>query len=156
MAEFDAGATTAAARAKIRTVSRCGCCCRRPGDLFTSFVWHLYVGLAGDFLRVSAGTRTSCALHAKSNSADPDSVSTTIHCWGSRSNALLDHLVVEKKNGGNSYGHEQISLGNDHACVAGKKADESSESAQAQLECWWMAGSDFNAHRVPFGLEMVG
>jgi len=115
---------------------------------------------AGNFLQVSAGTRTTCALREEIEAAvddgDSDVTSTTIHCWGSRANSVLDHLAMKEQTNDNSHDHIQISLGQDHACASGKNADESSDSAQTSLECWWMAGSDFNAHRIPVGLEMAG
>ena len=158
MAVFDAGEITGVARVKIRMVR------------YTSYEPMIFSHLlfliiaqcmyAGKYLRVSAGTRTTCAIYVETDSAvdgdDSVVISTAIHCWGSRANASLDHFVVEERTTDNSYGHNQISLGQDHACVSGKNANGSSDSTQTSLECWWMAGSDFNAHRVPAGFEMVG
>ena len=106
---------------------------------------------AGNFLQVSAGTRTTCAI----DGGDSDLTSTTIHCWGSCANALLDHFAMEEKTNGNSYVHNQILMGQDHACASGKNTDGSSDTSQTTLACWRLAGSDFNAHRVPVGLEIV-
>jgi len=107
----------------------------------------------GNFTQVSAGIRTSCAIQVVDEtrveaSLNDDSVSTTIHCWGSRANTLLHHfepgLVITDK-------HNQISLGQDHACATSVKKD----SDQTSLECWWMAGSNFDAHKVPIGISVV-
>lgn len=57
----------------------------------------------------------------------------------------------------NYLAHSQISLGQDHACASAKKTtvEGASDPSRNSLQCWWMAGSDFDAHRVPVGLEMV-
>ncbi|KAL3781288.1 hypothetical protein ACHAW5_003046 [Stephanodiscus triporus] len=64
---FDAGAITAAVRAKTRE---------------------------GKFLQVSAGTRTTCAIRVETDQIDDghdaDSMFTTVFCWGSRANSLMD------------------------------------------------------------------
>ena len=108
---------------------------------------------AGKFLQVSAGTRTTCAIWVETDSVvdgdDSDLTSTAIHCWGSRTNALLDHFVTEEGTNDNPFRHN-------HACASGKNPNGSLDSTQTSLECWWMAGSDFNAHRVPVCLKMVG
>ncbi|KAL9189857.1 LOW QUALITY PROTEIN: hypothetical protein ACHAXT_009532 [Thalassiosira profunda] len=120
----------------------------------------------GNYLQVSAGTRTTCAIRDGSDPENGDgghgsnnhgSNATSIHCWGGRAAAVLDHLEAEPTIEGwqRSY-HQQISLGQDHACVSTKSANESlSDTPKTSLECWWMAGSNFDAHRVPAGLEMV-
>lgn len=112
----------------------------------------------GKFLQVSAGTRTTCAVRAVRveidsivDDNDSEFTSTSIHCWGSRANALLDH----PNNIDNNHEHNQISLGQDHACASAKSAAGSLDSTKTSLECWWLAGSDFDAHRIPVGLEMV-
>ena len=119
----------------------------------------------GKFLQVSAGTRTTCAIRVKeetdANTDGNDSgvESTSIHCWGSRANALLDHFRRGHRANAsisNNHEHNQISLGQDHACASSNTMiDGSSDSTKTSLECWWMTGSDFEAHRVPVGLEMV-
>ncbi|KAL3799491.1 hypothetical protein ACHAW5_006785 [Stephanodiscus triporus] len=107
----------------------------------------------GKFLQVSAGTRTACAIRVETDQIDDghdaDSMFTTVFCWGSRANSLMDHLES------NNSKHSQISLGQDHACALAKSTDKTSASARTSLQCWWMAGSDFDAHRVPVGLVMV-
>ena len=118
----------------------------------------------GKFLQVSAGTRTTCAVRAVRVEIDSivddtasEFTSTSIHCWGSRANALLDHFDMEPRpnNIDNNHEHNQISLGQDHACASAKSAAGSLDSTKTSLECWWLAGSDFDAHRIPVGLEMV-
>ena len=126
----------------------------------------------GEFLHVSAGTRTSCGVEVKSGT-------TSIHCWGGRANALLDQVDYQRmeqrrlamkssmdllddassvEEESTSHHYEQILLGQDHACAAKKevKEDNNSSSSSLSLECWWMTGSDFDAHRVPVGLTMMG
>ena len=127
----------------------------------------------GEFLHVSAGTRTSCGVEVKSGI-------TSIHCWGGRANALLDQVDYQRmeqrrlamkssidllddassvEEESTSHHYEQIFLGQDHACAAKKqqvKEDDNSSSSSLSLECWWMTGSDFDAHRVPVGLTMMG
>lgn len=126
----------------------------------------------GEFLHVSAGTRTSCGVEVKSGTA-------SIHCWGGRANALLDQVDYQRmeqrrlamkgsmdllddassvEEESTSHHYEQILLGQDHACAAKKevKEDNNSSSSSLSLECWWMTGSDFDAHRVPVGLTMMG
>lgn len=108
-------------------------------------------GAVGKFLQVSAGARTTCAIIEKENSAsngDDAGLTNDVHCWGGRANALLGHFAATKDKF-----YQQIQIGQDHACtlgslLAGNKMVES-------LQCWWMVGSDFGAHRVPVGLEMV-
>ena len=132
--------------------------------------------MKGTFLHVTAGSRTSCGVELKSQL-------TSIHCWGGRANTLLDQvyfqkteqrrLAAAKSSSGDlndgileermlfddtsiNYYH-QISLGQDHACASTRQVneyDESSSSSQS-IECWWMTGSDFDAHRVPVGLTLV-
>ena len=126
----------------------------------------------GEFIHVSAGTRTSCGVEVKSGT-------TSIHCWGGRANALLDQVDYQRmeqrrlamkssmdllddassvEEESTSHHYEQILLGQDHACAAKKevKEDNNSSSSSLSLECWWMTGSDFDAHRVPVGLTMMG
>jgi len=65
---------------------------------------------------------------------------------------------VSNKEDDDDHRHSQISLGQDHACASAKKTavvDGASDESRNSLQCWWMAGSDFDAHRVPVGLEMV-
>lgn len=127
----------------------------------------------GEFLHVSAGTRTTCGVEVKSGT-------TSIHCWGGRANALLDQVDYQRmeqrrlamkssmdllddaassveEEESTSHHYEQILLGQDHACAAKKqvKEDDNSSSSSLSLECWWMTGSDFDAHRVPVGLTMM-
>ena len=106
----------------------------------------------GTFLQVSAGTRTTCAIRANDNSdAGEDTKHTTIHCWGSRANTLLDHFRADADLANDHKLIETLGLGQDHACATSKK----DESKKSSVECWWMTGSDFDAHRVPIGWEMV-
>ncbi|KAL3805363.1 hypothetical protein HJC23_009070 [Cyclotella cryptica] len=108
----------------------------------------------GSFLQISLGIRTTCAISDDTN--DP-----SIHCWGSRANDLLGQIIGYGNRAGdesNDFYH-QISLGQDHACAIShtdKKDSASSHADPATLKCWWMAGSDFDAHRVPVGLEILG
>ena len=53
-----------------------------------------------------------------------------------------------------NYHYHHISLGQDHGCASTKVKDKASSSTSS-LECWWMTGSDFDAHRVPIGLELI-
>ncbi len=59
----------------------------------------------------------------------------------------------------NSSDHYQhISLGQDHGCAsikANKVSNDESSTSDSSLQCWWMTGSDFEAHRVPVGLELI-
>ena len=57
----------------------------------------------------------------------------------------------------NYYHYHHISLGQDHGCAVAKVNDDESTSSTIshELECWWMTGSNFDAHRVPVGLELV-
>ncbi len=135
----------------------------RANDPFLEFC------LLGNFLQVSAGMRTTCAIRVETDTTtitddgDKNSPSTAIHCWGSRATSLLHHFDIDqrKKNVSSKDGdltHSQISLGQDHACASAKKMaviDGASDASRNYLQCWWMAGSDFDAHRVPVGLEMV-
>ena len=125
----------------------------------------------GTFLHVSAGTRTSCGVEAKSET-------TSIHCWGGRANALLDQVDLQRNerrlavessgylddgvlmeerllDDSSNYHYQHISLGQDHGCASIKLTEDASSSSASSLECWWMTGSDFDAHRVPIGWEMV-
>ncbi len=117
--------------------------------------------------------RTTCAIRVETDTTtitddddddgDKNSSSTAIHCWGSRATSLQHHFDIDqrKKNVSSKDGdltHGQISLGQDHACASAKKVvviDGASDASRSYLQCWWMAGSDFDAHRVPAGLEMV-
>jgi len=137
----------------------------------------------GPFSQVSAGTRTTCAIRNESRSTDGNS--TSLYCWGSRANVLLDHFEAEQqvhflssvdgdsfddKNDNEISGeidfsdmtpsenrsvHTQISLGQDHACSTMVNAKSIEGSSSTSLHCWWMTGSDFGAHRVPTGLVLV-
>ena len=124
--------------------------------------------LLGSFLQVSAGTRATCGIRVETNTAstdndDKNSSSTAIQCWGSRASALLDHMDIDqrKTNASNKEDellHSQVSLGQDHACASAKRTaevDGAADASRSSLQCWWMAGSDFDAHRVPVGLEMA-
>ena len=102
----------------------------------------------GSFLQVSAGTRTTCAIRIDTDKADNAGTSTSLFCWGSRANAVPGNIIM---NGSNSK-HNHISMGQDHACVSANSANGTS---QTSIQCWWMAGSDYDAHRVPAGLVMV-
>jgi hypothetical protein len=128
----------------------------------------------GTFLHVSTGTRTTCAVEVKSHT-------TSIHCWGGRANALLDQVDFQRnerrlavKSSGDldddmqiedgmlddiaNYQYQHISLGQDHGCAStnvNKDNSSSSSSTSSSLECWWMTGSDFDAHRVPVGLGLI-
>ena len=108
----------------------------------------------GIFLHVSAGTRTSCGIRA----VDVSASSTSIHCWGKRAN-LLDHHFEAKQSSKKDHYHNQIVLGQDHACAIAMNinvGDESSSDSNVHpsLECWWMAGSDYNAHQVPVAVDI--
>jgi len=125
----------------------------------------------GTFLHISAGTRTSCGVEVKSET-------TAIHCWGGRANALLDQVDLQRNerqlavessgylddgvlmeerllDDSSNYHYQHISLGQDHGCASIKLNDDASSSSSSSLECWWMTGSDFDAHRVPVGLELI-
>lgn len=131
--------------------------------------------LSGKFLRVSAGTRTTCGIELKS------SQTTSIHCWGGRANAVLDQVdlqrnerrlavkssgyldgdvVIEERLSDDSSNrhYQHISLGQDHGCASTKAKVDNDEfsSSDSSIECWWMTGSDFDAHRVPVGLAVIG
>ena len=127
----------------------------------------------GTFLHVSAGTRTTCGIEVKSQVS-------SIHCWGGRANALLDQIdlqrnerrVAEESSGyldgdlpiegrlmdySSNHHYQLISLGQDHGCASIKAmvSNDESSTSDSSLECWWMTGSDFDAHRVPVGLELI-
>ena len=128
----------------------------------------------GTFLHVSAGIRTTCGIEVKSQVS-------SIHCWGGRANAVLDQIDLQRNehrvavassgyldgdmldNGrlldySSDHHYQHISLGQDHGCTTSKKAklsNDESSTAASSLECWWMTGSDFDAHRVPIGLELI-
>eukprot|EP00985_Skeletonema_marinoi_P006814 scaffold2992_cov103-Skeletonema_marinoi.AAC.4 len=125
----------------------------------------------GTFLHISAGTRTTCGVEVKSET-------TSIHCWGGRANALLDQVDLQRNerrlalessgylddgvlmeerllDDSSNYHYQHISLGQDHGCASIKLTDDASSSSSSSLECWWMTGSDFDAHRVPVGLELI-
>ena len=110
----------------------------------------------GIFLHVSAGARTSCGIRAVDT--DDSTHATSIHCWGNRANALLDHFEAKQSSKKDHY-HNQIVLGQDHACANAMNinvGDESSSDSNVHpsLECWWMAGSDYNAHQVPVAVDI--
>lgn len=134
---------------------------------------HLHSHLpTGTFLHVSAGTRTTCGIEVKSQVS-------SIHCWGGRANALLDQIDLHRKErrlAVESSGHldgdmlaeggllddstdhyQHISLGQDHGCasIKAKVSNDESSTSDSSLQCWWMTGSDFDAHRVPIGLELI-
>ena len=140
-------------------------------DLLTLLISILIV--PGTFLHVSAGTRTTCGIEAKSQAS-------SIHCWGGRANALLDQIDLQRNErrvavessgyfdgdlsfegkllDDSSNNHYQlISLGQDHGCasIKAKVSNDESSTSDSSLECWWMTGSDFDAHRVPVGLELI-
>ena len=123
----------------------------------TNCVYSALVTL-GTFLHVSAGTRTSCGIRAVDT--DVSTSSTSIHCWGSNhANALLDHFEAKQSSKKDHY-HNQIVLGQDHACAIAMNinvGDESSSDSNVHpsLECWWMAGSDYNAHQVPVDIQLL-
>jgi hypothetical protein len=99
---------------------------------------------------VTAGTRTTCAIRiidTDTDKADNADTSTSLVCWGSRANAVPDHIMD-----GSDSKHSHISMGQDHACVS---ANSVNGTTQTSIQCWWMAGSDYDAHRVPAGLVMV-
>ncbi|KAL7535459.1 hypothetical protein ACHAXR_006507, partial [Thalassiosira sp. AJA248-18] len=102
----------------------------------------------GKFLQVSAGTRNTCAVRDDADDAidgdDFEPASTIIHCWGSRAN-FVEEAQKEKRQNGDYHEHRQISLGQDHACATAAK----NAHGKTSLQCWWMAGSDFDAHRIP-------
>ena len=104
----------------------------------------------GNFTQVSSGIRTSCAIQVNESGVDDDSITTTIHCWGSRANSLLHHFEPDQVTPSNDK-HNQISLGQDHACATSMK----NGSDETSLECWWMAGSNFDAHKVPIGISVM-
>ena len=110
------------------------------------------------FLHVSAGTRTNCGIQVDEASEEATST-TSIHCWGNRANALLDHFESKQSSEeDHEHKHNQIVLGQDHACATATKinGDETSDSNDhPTLECWWMAGSNFDAHQVPVGIQLV-
>lgn len=132
-----------------------------------------FTSFPGTFLHVSAGTRTTCGVEVKSQTT------TSIHCWGGRANALLDQVDFQRNNerrlakkssddlddgmlleGGMlddtaSYQYQHISLGQDHGCALTKLNGDESSASPSSLECWWMTGSDFDAHRVPVGLGLI-
>lgn len=102
----------------------------------------------GSFLQVTAGTRTTCAIRTiDTDKADNADMLTSLFCWGSRANVVPDHIM-----NGSDNKHSHISMGQDHACVSANSANGTS---QTSIQCWWMAGSDYDAHRVPAGLVMV-
>ena len=53
--------------------------------------------------------------------------------------------------------YQHISLGQDHGCasIKAKVSNVESSTSDSSLQCWWMTGSDFDAHRVPIGLELI-
>ena len=117
---------------------------------------YVYSAL-GKFLHVSAGTRTSCGIRAVDT--DVSASPASIHCWGNRANILLDHFEAKQSSKKDHY-HNQIVLGQDHACAIAMNinvGDESSSDSNVHpsLECWWMAGSDYNAHQVPVDIHLV-
>ena len=117
---------------------------------------YVYSAL-GKFLHVSAGTRTSCGIRAVDT--DVSASPASIHCWGNRANILLDHFEAKQSSKKDHY-HNQIVLGHDHACTIAMNiniGDESSSDSNVHpsLECWLMAGSDYNAHQVPVDIQLV-
>ena len=99
---------------------------------------------------------TSCGILAVDT--DVSASSTSIHCWGNRANALLDHFADAKQSSTKDHYLNQIVLGQDHACAIAMNinvGDESSSDSNVHpsLECWWMAGSDYNAHQVPVDIQ---
>ena len=55
--------------------------------------------------------------------------------------------------------HNRIVLGHDHACAIAMKIYEDELSLDSNvhplLECCWTAVSDFDAHQVPVGIQIV-
>lgn len=65
-----------------------------------------------------------------------------------------DVLIEERLSDDSSHRHYQhISLGQDHGCASTKAKVDNDE--YPSIECWWMTGSDFDAHRVPVGLAVI-
>jgi hypothetical protein len=110
---------------------------------------HNISHFTGPFLQVTPGMRTTCAIRDGTDSSSP------IHCWGGRADELLDRIKGDS-NGleNNATMYHQISLGKDHACAV-SKLDNKESTSSSYLQCWWLAGSDFDAHKVPVGLELV-
>jgi hypothetical protein len=108
----------------------------------------------GSFINVSPGMRTTCAIRDDNGAATHGG----IHCWGGRASELLDQIHRDDNHSRREYNklYHQISLGQDHACaIATFDREQDATSASSTLQCWWMAGSDYDAHRVPVGLEIV-
>ena len=92
--------------------------------------------------------RSTCAIRDESGDT------SNIHCWGGRSHELLDHIQRDGRNANNDTLYHRVSLGKDHACAV-FTSDNEALASSASLQCWWLAGSDFNAHKVPVGFEIV-
>ena len=70
-----------------------------------------------------------------------------------------DVMIEERLSDDSSNRHYQhISLGQDHGCASTKAEVDNDDfsSSDPSIECWWMTGSDFDAHRVPVGLAVIG
>jgi hypothetical protein len=107
--------------------------------------------IAGSFLQVATGYRTTCGIRDSDDDAP-------IHCWGARANELLNHIKSDTKTANDSAKSRryQVSLGKDHACVVSTVDSDSEESASStSFQCWWLGGSNYDAHKVPPMLEVV-
>ncbi|KAL7511909.1 hypothetical protein ACHAXN_009715 [Cyclotella atomus] len=104
----------------------------------------------GSFLQVTTGYRTTCGIR--------DSDDASIHCWGARANELLHHINRGTKAANNndstkSHFH-QVSLGKDHACAV-STIDSEDPASSTSIQCWWLGGSNYDAHKVPPMLVVV-
>lgn len=92
--------------------------------------------------------RTTCAIRDNDDS-------TPIHCWGGRANDFLHHIERDRSKNSKVPQYQQVSLGKDHICAVSKlENEEDSMPSASSLQCW-LAGSDFDAHKVPVELEIV-
>ena len=105
-----------------------------------------FIATTGSFVQVTPGLRTTCGIRDNTNG-------TSVHCWGGRTHELMEHIKRDDTTNSKQHYH-RVSLGKDHACAISKVYDEVSASS-ASLKCWWLAGSDFDAHKVPVGLAIV-
>ena len=122
------------------------------------YLYPLFYTLSlGTFLHVSAGTRTI---------EDKDEATSTsiIHCccWGNRANVLLAHFEAKQSSVVRKITNtiELYCIGTrSRACAIAIKIYEDELSLDSNvhplLECCWTAVSDFDAHQVPVGIQIV-